>query len=645
MKKTLLFFAAALLCGMLNAQSPIFYEDFSGVNTDQGLAPVPTGWKTISDGKPNHGQYNYTDSWAIAGLNGGMNAALSVSYLNPTDTCDRWLITPKIAIPSNITDSTLVFQITAYGYTDRYPETLNFYVSTTGNNKEDFTTKIGEIPALGQSNGGLHTFTIDSVEADSIYIAIVNNGYDGYYVMVLDVAVVLGPNNGMELDGISAPLFTTSTSGSFDIIVTNTGMPPLTSYDYSYTVNGETTTGTIENINVAYDNSYKQTVRYSDVPTGILTITATVGNPNGTDETVSESDSAFVNIMSSEAASTQRMTLLEHFTTAQCGYCPGGHERLGQAMNGYDDKIAWVAHHSGFGTDDLTTETSYYLEVLYGGSTFAPAMCIDRSRAFVTTSGDDPDAGVVTSVGQVSSISSKFATATATPAYATIDMNYNYDPQTRALSVTVSGQFTTDLGLDMPMLNVFLTEDSLVMDQANYDASGNVSYNYVHNHAMRENLTNEIFGDNTPFTTTNSGDTYSKTYTITLDRTYRANKCRLIAFVSNMGNSFERLNVLNATKSDFLLQGPDPTCGIAAVDGSINVKTYPNPASNVLNVTVGSTIRSISIVNTLGQSMVNENNVNADIYSLNVEKMPAGVYFITVTTDNGTGTERVSIVH
>ena len=62
----------------------------------------------------------------------------------------------------------------------------------------------------------------------------------------------------------------------------------------------------------------------------------------------------------------------------------------------------------------------------------------------------------------------------------------------------------------------------------------------------------------------------------------------------------------------------DPTSGIADVEASINVVTYPNPATKMAYVTAEGPIRSYEMVDAMGRKVMSQQNVNADILELNV---------------------------
>lgn len=103
------------------------------------------------------------------------------------------------------------------------------------------------------------------------------------------------------------------------------------------------------------------------------------------------------------------------------------------------------------------------------------------------------------------------------------------------------------------------------------------------------------------------------------------------------------------TTKDFFLNvtstgdGSHSRVGIDGVE-SVSVNTWPNPASHSATISAGSAIRSLEVVNTLGQVVFRTQNVNSDRYELNVSELNSGIYFLNVTTEQGTATQRLSVV-
>ncbi|MDB9883008.1 T9SS type A sorting domain-containing protein [Bacteroidia bacterium] len=88
------------------------------------------------------------------------------------------------------------------------------------------------------------------------------------------------------------------------------------------------------------------------------------------------------------------------------------------------------------------------------------------------------------------------------------------------------------------------------------------------------------------------------------------------------------------------------TASVSAISFN-SLKVYPNPANEKLTIaasTNGVNINTISLINIQGQTL-NTQEVNSTVAnsSINVSNLPSGVYFVQVSTEQGTHTERVII--
>ncbi|MCQ2318345.1 MAG: choice-of-anchor J domain-containing protein [Bacteroidales bacterium] len=87
-------------------------------------------------------------TWQLAAGNTG-NGAQSVSWSSATSSLnpDNWLISPEITIPSGLDEVTLAWKVK--GASTSYKENYGVYVSTTGDQPDDFTTQLyqGTSPA------------------------------------------------------------------------------------------------------------------------------------------------------------------------------------------------------------------------------------------------------------------------------------------------------------------------------------------------------------------------------------------------------------------------------------------------------------------------------------------------------------------
>lgn len=603
-------------------------EDFESVELNSSnIGEMPVGWITYADNLPSY-YAEYGQSWCVYNFGWQGKSAFCMTYTNSTSPCDRWMVTPRLDLPAN-SDYKLKFDV----YGSQYSEKLTVLLSTTGNAKADFTQTLMPLTTLA-SGEATKMYDLSAYAGQSIYIAFKCTTTDGLYTVVDNVTVgEIAPNGIAYAGGLVAANAPMGTNFDFYYAVENQGSAPLTSYTLNYTLNnGTPVTRNVSGINVAPFDFYVDTVTISYPTAGDLAIGLEVSAPNGqTDPDPSDNTGTLQTTIFDPATAAQRTSLLDHYTTAQCVNCPAAHERLHTAIVGYEDRIAWVAHHVGYGTDDLTysqdAQSSGMIGFYTGGTTFAPGMMLDRNSEIVPGSYN----GIVGSVGAIATLQSQFANATSTPAFVTVELqNMSYNESSREVSFDVAGQFMQAV-TGTVNVTVYITEDSIMGTQTG--ASGQ----YQHDHVLRT-VVSDYWGD--ALTSTNANDTYSKHYTYTLPATWKNNKCRVIAFVNMHGSSFSNRQVLNATKSGFLTS----SVGIENVKPAISVKLWPNPVAEMAYIEAESSIRSYVVVNALGQRVMGAEGINTGALELNVSNLAAGVYFVSVTTENGVSTERFSVV-
>lgn len=229
-----------------------------------------------------------------------------------------------------------------------------------------------------------------------------------------------------------------------------------------------------------------------------------------------------INSMSNLVA---RKVLIEEFSTTQCGNCPRAHTMMKEITEGRDD-IALVIHHAGYGQDNYTITASRNYLNFYNGSTYAPAMMIDRrnlgeqgAQGYVGSEiGAAP--GPVFMVGTQDEVEDLINYCFDQPAFITVNIEDSYNEETRELTVRVYGETVIDFEV-APYINIFLTESGMV----NYQNGG--GNNYVHNHAIRATMTS-TWGDELTFT----DKKYDVTYTYKLNDKWLPENMSIIAFVA-----------------------------------------------------------------------------------------------------------------
>jgi hypothetical protein len=75
------------------------------------------------------------------------------------------------------------------------------------------------------------------------------------------------------------------------------------------------------------------------------------------------------------------------------------------------------------------------------------------------------------------------------------------------------------------------------------------------------------------------------------------------------------------------------------------ISIYPNPASEVVNIKSNSAITGVEVMNFVGQTVYSNSNVDATTAKLNVSTFMQGVYFVKVTTSEGSRTVKITVTH
>jgi hypothetical protein len=77
--------------------------------------------------------------------------------------------------------------------------------------------------------------------------------------------------------------------------------------------------------------------------------------------------------------------------------------------------------------------------------------------------------------------------------------------------------------------------------------------------------------------------------------------------------------------------------------GSISL--YPNPANDIVNIASTKDIRTIEVLNYIGQTIYKTNDVNLKVTKLDVGSFKAGEYFVKITTMSGIKTTKITVIH
>lgn len=216
-----------------------------------------------------------------------------------------------------------------------------------------------------------------------------------------------------------------------------------------------------------------------------------------------------------------RKVLLEEFTTLSCSNCPrvAGyiHEML--ADPAYGSVVEAICHHSGFGTDMYTLDADEQYTWFYnnGGSTYAPAMMLDRANV-------EYDYTPVFMPLSVADLKAYVDKRLLEPAVVSIEIGADRNTEGN-IDVTVFGNMIDkDAFCSNPRITVYLVEDNLVTNRQAGAGAG-----YVLEHTTR--AVNATWGEELSF---NNDNTYSYSCTLPYNDMYKWDDMKVVAMIFNM---------------------------------------------------------------------------------------------------------------
>lgn len=250
-----------------------------------------------------------------------------------------------------------------------------------------------------------------------------------------------------------------------------------------------------------------------------------------------------------------KKVLVEDYTGHTCGSCPPAGIILNDLMRAnYGDKLVVITVHAG-----------EYAEPCPGGGPcpnvdtveYPPATYPNPFAAdYRTAAGDEWNtffgvsfypAGMVDRTGypndhlKPKDIWNAKAQAQLNLApKVRIRIQNTYSESDRKLRACIETKFLEAMNGDYK-LSVVLTEDSIVDWQVWYTHNPEHVFDYVHHHSMRASL-NSSFGVNVATGTTEANSKVVNGYSITLDPSWNADHCAVVAFVYNAA-TYEVLQV------------------------------------------------------------------------------------------------------
>lgn len=575
--KKLLLFITALVAGSwgLQAQTVVLSEDFE-------TGTPPSGW-LLSANTPSmgwefgtalgsqffpvdpHTRYACSNDDAHDDNSAGQNVA----------DMDR-LITPAM----DLTPYSASGVILSYEYVQpaTWGSTGAIEVSTDGGTTWSAIQTV--TPSASWTTGTVNLTSYTNQNA--LHVAFRHNDggawADGFAVD--DVVVRTVAANDAAMESITVDPYVAS--GNIDItgIYSNQGSNALTSLDINYQIdNGAVQTDNLTGLNVALlgTGTFTHSTQANLTTPGTYSLKVWTSNPSGQTDANVGNDTMMTSISVLSQIPNKRAILEDH-TGAWCQFCPDGSVVAEQVLTTHSEAIVIAVHNN----DAMDIPEGNQISAEYIGG--YPSGTVDHFKF-----DNEPDVEInrgnwVARVGD--------RLAMTSPAGVSIE-SQSWNSATREITVTVKADFYGTVNGDI-RLNAYVVEDSVVgsgqgYDQVNfyntqsghpYSGAGNPIVGFVHDHTLRAMLGGAWGSMNSGIpTTVNDGDSYTETFTYTLDPTFREDHIHLVAVVQGYDNDPNNRAIMNSDEEDLEI--------LSSVEGQLEdavTNVYPNPFSDEAHI-------------------------------------------------------------
>jgi hypothetical protein len=632
-KKLLLIGAIALSSATVKAQI-IFSENFDAAAT------MPTGWAVHNvDGLAPATNVNYvTDAWVVrAGATTG-NICTSTSWYTPAGVSNDWLVTPAISVPATGTYN-LVFDVQAPDAD--YPDGYYIKVSTTGQGVSDFSGAAIYTEAAGPSTFTSRSVSLAAYANQTIYIAIVNNSNDMFLLNIDNIEVKQLQANDASLESVALARYSaTSTNNTLSAVVKNEGSNAITSVtlnwndgtDHSQTISTSIASGASATLN------HPTAVNYSTVVEKNITVSIDQVNTTTDPNSANNNGSAKFNTLS---ALPSKRVVFEEGTGTWCGFCVRGAVAMEYMQLNHPDFIG-IAVHNG----DPMVVTAYDNGTSASLSGY-PGANIDRSilgsdvsnTAFANAYNARKNLPVPAAMSALVSGTGSSVVINATATFKTVFAASNY------------------------RLAVAIIEDSVIgttsgYNQSNYYSGGGygpltdvngldytalpstIPYaNYAYNHVARAIIGGYAgLAGSVPASITD-GLAVTSTFNYTVPATSNRSYMHAVILLIDQDNG----EIVNAEQVDL-----NQSAALSDLSASINMNVFPNPTSEVVNVSFDAKHSNyeISIIDMSGRVMVSNHYTNlsgAQTISVPVAQLSSGNYLVSIATEGVSFNQNVVI--
>ncbi len=606
-------------------------EDFEGVptvtwvNNDLNSSPISafshpdTGWKVMQD---------FFYLYANAAQSPPPNlVCTSTSYYFPAAAADDWLRTPMMVIPANTYFLWSVRGLRSSA-TAFVPNGYEIKISTTNTNISSYTTTLYSNPWTPYE-WWHRSVDLSAYAGQNISIAIRNNTYDGYMMQVDNLKMIELLN--YDMSGIEITTKIGVKQGVAQNItgrLRNYGNQTVTGLTLNYRINGGTVVSQpITGLNLLpldyYTFSHPTTWTPSATGAALIEVWATSINGNADMLLTNDTASRTIQVYSDM---TIKRPLYEEMSSKECGPCATWnafiHPHIIDNWNANlpIGDISAIYYQMDFpGTPDPSYNADAEARYNYYSGSGIPMHILDGTTDMHATIFDEDWKQPATY---------QDFSYSETPAFIEMDINTSIVGNT--VTATVNVNPLQNIGSSNLKLHIAVTEDHYT-DVPGFN--GETDFYFV----MRKMLpgpNGTSIGPLVQYTpvqvtenyTFNVGNVTAGSFNLWTGLT-----TRVVAFVQDNVT----MEVYQSAVSDLVI----------GIDEQNQVQTliYPNPVSDWLNIDFNQDMHEvlITLTNLNGQLVYNQTYSDMNKVLMNIEHLPAGMYFLTILGNGFSQTSKV----
>ena len=670
MKKTLLLTLALLLSIAVSAQNrgTLLRETFDSPE-------MPEGWK-ITGGN--------TQNWSLSETSfcGGDAYEMKMDYSPIFYNGFSRLTFPKLDL-TGIDSITVSFKHYVDIYTT-YPSTIG--IATSSSNGMNWNVCYEKTFTIDGQHNISAVIANDDMNKKNVTICIFFKGDSANINAIYfdDIEVMTVEANNAKLASIDIPNNIGSGNTQVKFSVQNVGAENIKSFEAEYDIDGvkysqmfETDMATYDTKEFTFDQDIYLIPNKYDVVVNITSVN------NKDDQDLSN------NTMTKEVnvalGSTQRMPMIEHFSSASCAPCVNVNTIMNQLTNNNKGKYTYVKYPAKYPTDIYNTEecvarSNYYLvsgvpNVVLDGVNLGPTSVsqyqFDNSvntPAFVNIKGafniNGNNINITTDIMSYVNLNKVKAFITVNEKTTTGNVGDNGETEFHhILMKMVSGVEGTDINLklgehqhfefsyDMSTTNVEEMNDLEVAVWVQNLVTGEVFnssflYEYTdHPYPVRNlEVANE---DNNLQITWDAPEGNNPTgYNIYVNNELVANNTKELSYTTSISSDYyvvEAVALYDNRKSVGIIKssfpknedenGSDTTNLVANYENRFEI--YPNPANDILFIDAEVEINEVMIYDVYGRLQVTKSPSHQELTSVNVSGLNAGIYIIKIKTNEG----------